>query len=190
MGPSPGNWLAVHRADLTLGMTAICIFVAKFYGRMPFFSPTQTLSAVQDLRLHPTDLGCVLRHWHHELVVLFSRTAATAPGSQPEHSWKGNYCWLVMTSLLQNSVSATSMTCSLLRVAASCCKFAWSSYPTFPPLSPSAICPNVDQWRVVLTMCDKCDAACIRYLDCLNAKARDMDCPNPKVKCGRKWLPV
>ena len=33
----PGNWLATHRADLTLGKTAICIFVATFYGRMPFF---------------------------------------------------------------------------------------------------------------------------------------------------------
>ena len=35
MGPSPGNWLAAHRADttypdLTLGKTAICIFVAKY----------------------------------------------------------------------------------------------------------------------------------------------------------------
>ena len=27
MGPSPGNWLAAHRAVLTLGRTAICIFV-------------------------------------------------------------------------------------------------------------------------------------------------------------------
>ena len=34
MGPSPGNWLAAHRTDLTLGKTAICIFVAKFYGSM------------------------------------------------------------------------------------------------------------------------------------------------------------
>ena len=51
MGPSPGYWLAALRADLTLGKTAICIFVAKFYGRMPFLSPTQTLSAVQDLRM-------------------------------------------------------------------------------------------------------------------------------------------
>ena len=41
VGPSPGNWLAAHRVDLTLGKTAICIFVAKFYGRMPFLSPTQ-----------------------------------------------------------------------------------------------------------------------------------------------------
>ena len=31
MGHSPGNWLAAYRADLTLGKTAICIFVAKFY---------------------------------------------------------------------------------------------------------------------------------------------------------------
>ena len=60
MGPSPGNWLAAHRAVLTLGKTAICIFVAKFYGRMPFLSQTQTLSAVQELRLFPTDLGCVV----------------------------------------------------------------------------------------------------------------------------------
>ena len=29
MDPSPGNWLAAHRADLTWGKTAICIFVAK-----------------------------------------------------------------------------------------------------------------------------------------------------------------
>ena len=27
VGPSPGNWLAVHRVDLTLGKTAICIIV-------------------------------------------------------------------------------------------------------------------------------------------------------------------
>ena len=45
MGPSPGNWLATHRAYLTLSKTAMSIFVAKFYGRMPFLSPTQTLSA-------------------------------------------------------------------------------------------------------------------------------------------------
>ena len=38
VGPSPGNWLATHRAELTLGKTAICIFVAKFYGRIcPYF---------------------------------------------------------------------------------------------------------------------------------------------------------
>ena len=42
MGPSPGNGLAADRADLTLGKTATCIFVAKFYGRMPFLSPIQT----------------------------------------------------------------------------------------------------------------------------------------------------
>ena len=76
MGPSPGNWLAAHRADLTLGKTAICIFRAKFYGRMPFLSP----SAVQELRLFPSDLGCVLHLWHHELVVLFPWTTASAPG--------------------------------------------------------------------------------------------------------------
>ena len=60
MGRSPGNWLASHIADLTLGKTAICIFVAKFYGRMPFLSPIQTLSAVQDLCLYPNHLGCAL----------------------------------------------------------------------------------------------------------------------------------
>ena len=60
-------WLAAHRADLTFGKTAICIFVEMFYGRMPFLnSPTQTLSAVQELHLYPTDLGCGLRCWHHE----------------------------------------------------------------------------------------------------------------------------
>ena len=32
VGPSRGNWLAAHRADLTLGKTAICIFIAKFYS--------------------------------------------------------------------------------------------------------------------------------------------------------------
>ena len=32
MGPSPGNWLAAHRADFTLGKTVIYIFVAKFYS--------------------------------------------------------------------------------------------------------------------------------------------------------------
>ena len=77
-----GPPLAAHRADLTLGKTAICIFVANFYGRMPFLSPTQTLSAVQELLLFPTDLGCVLQHWHHELVALFRWTTTTAPGSR------------------------------------------------------------------------------------------------------------
>ena len=86
MGPSPGNWLAAHRADLTLGKTAICIFGAKFYGRMPFLSPTQSLSAVQELCLFPTDLGCVLHGWHHKLVVLFHWTTATAPGKRPVDS--------------------------------------------------------------------------------------------------------
>ena len=81
MGPSPG-----HRADLNLGKTATCIFIAKCYGRMPFPSPTQTLSAAQDLRPYPTDLGYVLNHWHHELVVLFRWTTATAPGSRPVDS--------------------------------------------------------------------------------------------------------
>ena len=32
MGPSPGNWLAAYRADLTLGKTVICIVVAMLYG--------------------------------------------------------------------------------------------------------------------------------------------------------------
>ena len=82
VGHSPGNWLAAHRANLTLGKTDICIFGAKFYGRMPFLSPTHTLSAVQELRLFPTDLGCVLHRWHHEIVVLFRWTTANAPGRQ------------------------------------------------------------------------------------------------------------
>ena len=82
MGPSPGNWLAAHRADLTLGKAAICIIEAMFYARMPFLSPTETLSAVQEHRLYPTDLGCVLHRWHHELEVLFRWTTATSPGSQ------------------------------------------------------------------------------------------------------------
>ena len=81
MDPSPGNWLAAHRADHTLDKTAICIFVAIFYGRMPFYQ-LKTLSAVQELHLYPTDLGCVLHRWHHELVVLFGWTTATALGSQ------------------------------------------------------------------------------------------------------------
>ena len=81
----PHQWspLAAHRADLTLGVIDICIFVAKVYGRMPFHSPTQTHLAVQDLHLYPTDLGCVLHRWHHELVVLFCWTTTTAPGSRP-----------------------------------------------------------------------------------------------------------
>ena len=86
MGPSPGTWLAAHRADLTFGKTAICIFVAKFYGRMPYLSQTQTLFADQDHRLYPTDLGCVRHRWHHEIVVLFRWTTATAPGSWPVDS--------------------------------------------------------------------------------------------------------
>ena len=71
VGLSPGNWLAAHRADLTLGKIAICIFVAKFYGRMPFLSPTLTFFTVQELCLFPTALGCALHCWNHELVVLF-----------------------------------------------------------------------------------------------------------------------
>ena len=80
MDPSLGNWLAAHRADLTLDKTAICIFVAKFYGRMSFLS--LTLSAVQEPSLYSNDLGCVLHRWHHELVVLFRWSTATALESQ------------------------------------------------------------------------------------------------------------
>ena len=76
-----------HRAVLTLGKTAICIFVAKFYCRIPFLSPTQKLSAVQDVRLNLTDFGCVLHRCHHELVVLFCWTSATEQGSQPVDSY-------------------------------------------------------------------------------------------------------
>ena len=79
-------WLAAQRADFTFGKTATCIFVAKFNGRMPFLSQTQTLLAVQDLRLFPTDLSCVLHRLHHELVVLYCWTTATAPGSRPVDS--------------------------------------------------------------------------------------------------------
>ena len=84
----PHQWgpLPAHRADLTFGKTAICIYVAKFYGRMPFLSPTQTLLAVQDLRLYSTDLDCVLHPSHHELLELFCWTTATAPGSRPVDS--------------------------------------------------------------------------------------------------------
>ena len=45
---------------------------------MPFLSPTQTLSVVQELSLFPADFGCVLHLWHHELVMLFRWTTATA----------------------------------------------------------------------------------------------------------------
>ena len=98
VGPSPSNRLAAHTADLTLGKMAICIFASKFNGRMLFLSPTQTLSAVQELRLYPTDLGCVLHCWHHDLVVLYRWTTATAPRSPSVDSrceatsrrlWKG-----------------------------------------------------------------------------------------------------
>ena len=53
---------------------------------MPFLSLTQTLLAVHDLPLYPTNLGCVLHRWHHELVVLYLGTTATAPGSRPVDS--------------------------------------------------------------------------------------------------------
>ena len=46
---------------------------------MPFLSPTQTLSAVKELRLFPTDFGCVLPRWQHELVVYLRWTTAKAP---------------------------------------------------------------------------------------------------------------
>ena len=52
----------------------------------PSFPQLKTLSAAQDLRLYPTDLGCVLYRWHHELVVLYRWTTATAPGSWPVNS--------------------------------------------------------------------------------------------------------
>ena len=77
LAPS-GNWLAAHRADGNFGKTAICIFGAKFYDWIPFLSPSPTLSAVQELHLFPTDLCCVLHSLHHELVVLFRLTTATA----------------------------------------------------------------------------------------------------------------
>ena len=35
--PSPGNWLAVHRADLTLVKTDICVFAAKEKKYIPYF---------------------------------------------------------------------------------------------------------------------------------------------------------
>ena len=82
MGPYLGNWLAADSADLTLGKTVTCIFVVMFYGRIPFLSPPQTLLAVQEIHPYPADLGCVLLHWHHELVVLLGWTTATAPGDQ------------------------------------------------------------------------------------------------------------
>ena len=31
----------------------------------------------------PTDLGCVVHQWYHEIVVLFRGTTDTAPGCQP-----------------------------------------------------------------------------------------------------------
>ena len=81
--PLPHQWdllkVAAHRANLTFGKNAISIFVAKFYGRMPYVSPTRTLLVVQDLSLYPTALGCVFHHWHHELVAVFRWTTATAP---------------------------------------------------------------------------------------------------------------
>ena len=44
----------------------------------PSFHQLKTLPAVQKLCLYPTDLGCV----HHEIVVHFRLTTATAPVSQ------------------------------------------------------------------------------------------------------------
>ena len=44
VGPSPGNWQAVHRVDLAFGRTDICICVAKFCGMIPFLSSSQILS--------------------------------------------------------------------------------------------------------------------------------------------------
>ena len=58
--PSPGNWLASHRADLTLSKTAVCKFVAKFYGRMPFLSPTQTLMGLCAPPLTPRIISSAL----------------------------------------------------------------------------------------------------------------------------------
>ena len=86
VGPSPGIWLAAHRVDLTYGKTALFIFVAKFYGRPPFLSPTPTqkltplpaVLAIHFVALYPSDLGC----WYDQLVVLFRWPTATAPRSQ------------------------------------------------------------------------------------------------------------
>ena len=66
---------------------------------MPFLSPTRTLSAVRDLCLYPTDLGCVLHRWHHELVVLYHWTTATALGSRPVDS----RCEATVTQVVQCS---------------------------------------------------------------------------------------
>ena len=40
----------------------------------PSFHKLKTLSAVQELNLDPTDLGCVLHPLHHEIVELFHWT--------------------------------------------------------------------------------------------------------------------
>ena len=74
--------LQIEQILLWVRLPLVYIFVVMFYSRMPFLSPTQTLLAVQELHLYPADLGCVLLHWHHELVVLFGWTTATAPGDQ------------------------------------------------------------------------------------------------------------
>ena len=55
-----------------------------------------TLLAVKKLRMSPTDLDCVLHHWHHELAVLYSWTTATALGSQPVDS----YCEATVTQFV------------------------------------------------------------------------------------------
>ena len=102
MGPGPpGNWLAAQRPDLTFGMTAICIFVSKFYGRKPFLSPTrETLSAVQELHLYPTDLDCLLHRWYHELVALFCWITATAPESRSVDSLSRVWSYVTVTQVV------------------------------------------------------------------------------------------
>ena len=61
MSPSPGNWLAALRADLTLGMTAICIFVAKFKSTKIFLR--KILSGVPSVsnNLDPDQAQCFVR---------------------------------------------------------------------------------------------------------------------------------
>ena len=58
----------------------------------PSFQPTRTLYGSPRAPPFPTNLGCVLHRWHHELVALFCWTTAQALGSLSVDTRCRSYC--------------------------------------------------------------------------------------------------
>ena len=69
---------------------SICSMV--LWPRCPSFQPTRTLYGSPRAPPFPTNLGCVLHRWQHELVALFRWTTAKAPGSLSVDSCCRSYC--------------------------------------------------------------------------------------------------